>query len=576
MLLIIQLQGLALSANAKDIRIFFDDLYIPPGGVRIIGGEKSTAFIKFITDEEARRAMLLNNTILHGAPVQLFLSSEMELQNAIEQKKACDVSATVSAPTAVVQFASHSTTSQQIELEPMTSLGISLAHITSPCASQQPQKNSSSNIPTENIATSSLLNDAISSCSQPATTSISAPEQVSTTSSPAKIQQPFESAYAIRDMSQNTQIMDHTYQGHGYAHSITTPCAAQQPQQYSCSNIPTGIIATNSLLNDAITSYSQHANTYICAPIQAFYTRSPVQSQESVQSGYAVTGMLQNTQIMTHTYQDYGYEGPAKQAELVQKSQIDPNFPTTINKSRDMSMYAMLSSKNETYGSYKTCGTVNQIKVDCHNPVYFSAIMTTRDKHVQPNVFCGYPGSIKKRSLSPNVIDEDSRPLKKLNIGNACNRLMAPDSKPFGVKNLDIAEAKPMPDTNALFHSNSSNAFSFQSAFGAQMPPSDEQPQYLKGNVSAQWGRSGLWNQCGYRAPSVYNDSRKYFQNVNDMRGLNTHFSGTQDWHNMRAYRDVIGPTDQCVPQNYGVRHEHPNLQNNRNQRTFAKPQYRR
>jgi hypothetical protein len=40
-----------------DIRQFFKGLNIPPGGVHIIGGEKGDAFIAFVSDEDARRAM---------------------------------------------------------------------------------------------------------------------------------------------------------------------------------------------------------------------------------------------------------------------------------------------------------------------------------------------------------------------------------------------------------------------------------------------------------------------------------------------------------------------------------------
>lgn len=87
MSVIIRLQGLSWSASAMDIRNFFKGLSIPPGGVRIIGGEKGDAFIAFSTDEDARQAMMLTNTMLNDTTVQLFLSSKTEMQNTIAQAK---------------------------------------------------------------------------------------------------------------------------------------------------------------------------------------------------------------------------------------------------------------------------------------------------------------------------------------------------------------------------------------------------------------------------------------------------------------------------------------------------------
>ncbi|XP_052816658.1 uncharacterized protein LOC128243137 isoform X1 [Mya arenaria] len=87
MSVIIRLQGLSWSASAMDIRNFFKGLSIPPGGVRIIGGEKGDAFIAFGTDEDARQAMMMSSKLLNDLPVQLYLSSKTEMQNTILQAK---------------------------------------------------------------------------------------------------------------------------------------------------------------------------------------------------------------------------------------------------------------------------------------------------------------------------------------------------------------------------------------------------------------------------------------------------------------------------------------------------------
>lgn len=47
MSVIIRLQNLPWSANALDIRQFFNGLSIPEGGVHIVGGELGDAFIAF-------------------------------------------------------------------------------------------------------------------------------------------------------------------------------------------------------------------------------------------------------------------------------------------------------------------------------------------------------------------------------------------------------------------------------------------------------------------------------------------------------------------------------------------------
>ncbi|VDN97453.1 unnamed protein product [Rodentolepis nana] len=84
---IIRLQNLPISANASNIRRFFSGLSIPEGGVHIVGGEKGDAFIAFATDEDARRAMLLDQQSINGTKIRLFLSSKTEMQTVIEMAR---------------------------------------------------------------------------------------------------------------------------------------------------------------------------------------------------------------------------------------------------------------------------------------------------------------------------------------------------------------------------------------------------------------------------------------------------------------------------------------------------------
>ena len=83
MSVIIRLQNLPWTANALDIRRFFTGLSIPDGGVHIVGGEKGDAFIAFSTDEDARRAMMMDGSRLGGNVIKLLLSSKTEMQNVI-------------------------------------------------------------------------------------------------------------------------------------------------------------------------------------------------------------------------------------------------------------------------------------------------------------------------------------------------------------------------------------------------------------------------------------------------------------------------------------------------------------
>ena len=83
MTVIIRLQNLPWTANALDIRRFFQGLSIPDGGVHIVGGDKGDAFIAFNTDDDARQAMYRDNSRISDSPVKLMLSSKSEMQNVI-------------------------------------------------------------------------------------------------------------------------------------------------------------------------------------------------------------------------------------------------------------------------------------------------------------------------------------------------------------------------------------------------------------------------------------------------------------------------------------------------------------
>ena len=83
MSVIIRLQNLSWNAHALDIRQFFKGMSIPDGGVHIVGGDLGDAFIAFSTDEDARRAMMLNGQKLNGVMVKSLLSSKTEMQKVI-------------------------------------------------------------------------------------------------------------------------------------------------------------------------------------------------------------------------------------------------------------------------------------------------------------------------------------------------------------------------------------------------------------------------------------------------------------------------------------------------------------
>ncbi|TDG52578.1 hypothetical protein AWZ03_000811 [Drosophila navojoa] len=98
MSVIIRLQNLPWTANARDIRNFFSGLSIPEGGVHIIGGEMGDAFIAFSTDEDARCAMLKDREKLMEIQVRLLLSSRAEMQKVIETARNVSAAA-VATPT---------------------------------------------------------------------------------------------------------------------------------------------------------------------------------------------------------------------------------------------------------------------------------------------------------------------------------------------------------------------------------------------------------------------------------------------------------------------------------------------
>uniref|UniRef100_A0A8C5Q202 RRM domain-containing protein n=1 Tax=Leptobrachium leishanense TaxID=445787 RepID=A0A8C5Q202_9ANUR len=84
MAVVIRLQGLPVEAGSADIRHYFSGLKIPDGGVHIIGGKLGEAFIIFVTDEDARRAMSRTGGMIMKAYVQLYLSSKAEMQSTLD------------------------------------------------------------------------------------------------------------------------------------------------------------------------------------------------------------------------------------------------------------------------------------------------------------------------------------------------------------------------------------------------------------------------------------------------------------------------------------------------------------
>lgn len=99
MSVIIRLQLLPLSANAADVRAFFNGLRIPDGAVHIVGGDDGDAFIGFATDEDARQAMRRDRGQIHGQEVRLYLSSRAEMNDVITRAKAAVLGLRVPSPT---------------------------------------------------------------------------------------------------------------------------------------------------------------------------------------------------------------------------------------------------------------------------------------------------------------------------------------------------------------------------------------------------------------------------------------------------------------------------------------------
>uniref|UniRef100_A0A674DZ36 RNA binding motif protein 12Ba n=1 Tax=Salmo trutta TaxID=8032 RepID=A0A674DZ36_SALTR len=86
MTIVLRLQGLSIEAGTEDIRRFFTNLYIPEGGVYIIGGHLGEVFIVFTTERDGQHAMRCSGTLLRGSPVTLHISSIAELQRKIKSK----------------------------------------------------------------------------------------------------------------------------------------------------------------------------------------------------------------------------------------------------------------------------------------------------------------------------------------------------------------------------------------------------------------------------------------------------------------------------------------------------------
>ncbi|XP_010883023.4 RNA binding motif protein 12Ba isoform X2 [Esox lucius] len=78
--------GLNIEAGTEDIRSFFTSLYIPDGGVYIIGEHRGEAFIVFTTEKDAQLAMRRSGNLLRGSPVTLHVSSIAELQRKLKSK----------------------------------------------------------------------------------------------------------------------------------------------------------------------------------------------------------------------------------------------------------------------------------------------------------------------------------------------------------------------------------------------------------------------------------------------------------------------------------------------------------
>ncbi|XP_037310285.2 RNA binding motif protein 12Ba isoform X2 [Pungitius pungitius] len=102
MTIILRLEGLDVKAGTEDIRTFFAGLHIPDGGVYIVGGSLSEAFIAFTIYRDAQLAMQYSEKFLKGSKVTLHISSMAELEqkvkSSLKRKKPSPMQPTVKSP----------------------------------------------------------------------------------------------------------------------------------------------------------------------------------------------------------------------------------------------------------------------------------------------------------------------------------------------------------------------------------------------------------------------------------------------------------------------------------------------
>ncbi|KAM8868844.1 LOW QUALITY PROTEIN: RNA binding motif protein 12Ba [Spinachia spinachia] len=102
MTIILRLEGLDVMAGTEDIRTFFAGLHIPDGGVYIVGGSLSEAFIAFTVYRDAQLAMRYTEKFLKGSKVTLHISSmaelEQKLKSSLKKKKPSSMQPAVKSP----------------------------------------------------------------------------------------------------------------------------------------------------------------------------------------------------------------------------------------------------------------------------------------------------------------------------------------------------------------------------------------------------------------------------------------------------------------------------------------------
>ncbi|XP_029306569.1 RNA binding motif protein 12Ba [Cottoperca gobio] len=102
MITILRLQGLDVKAGTGDIRTFFKRLYIPDGGVYIVGGSLREAFIAVTVEKDAQLAMRYTGKFLKGSKVTLHISNMAELEKKLKlmlrKKKPSPTQLTVNKP----------------------------------------------------------------------------------------------------------------------------------------------------------------------------------------------------------------------------------------------------------------------------------------------------------------------------------------------------------------------------------------------------------------------------------------------------------------------------------------------